>query len=163
MSEERTSRVLRGVAGTRDAPAVRRRPTRQSRRYIWSRTGRERSSSRRLKNPRLCNPSVTYTYRTDQELLQANQNATTYCGQYQTTPRTANLSSNADGNKTVVFECVRTALPAPAPVNHNLNYTYRTDQELVQAAQTAGAYCQKYGSQPITTSSLMTNSDGTRP
>ena len=36
------------------------------------------------------NPSVTYKYRTDQELLQANQNATTHCGQYQTAPRTAN-------------------------------------------------------------------------
>jgi hypothetical protein len=35
------------------------------------------------------NPSVTYNYRTDQELLQANQNATTYCSQYQTVPRTA--------------------------------------------------------------------------
>jgi len=108
------------------------------------------------------NPSVTYNYRTDQELLQANQNATTYCGQYQTAPRTANLTNNADGSKTVVFECVRTALPAPAPVNPNLTYTYRTDQELVQAAQTAGAYCLKYGSQPMTTSSLVTNSDGSK-
>ena len=32
------------------------------------------------------NPTVTYNYRTDQELLQANQNATTYCNQYQTIP-----------------------------------------------------------------------------
>lgn len=108
------------------------------------------------------NPSVTYSYRTDQELLQANQNATTYCGQYQTVPRTGTLTSNPDGSKTVVFECVRTsALPAPAPVNPNLSYTYRTDQELVQASQTAGAYCLKYGSQPMT-SRMVTNSDGTR-
>jgi len=107
------------------------------------------------------NPSVTYSYRTDQELLQASQNATTYCGQYQTAPRTATLTNNTDGSKTVVFECVRTALPAPAPVNPNLSYTYRTDQELVQASQTASAYCQKYGSQPMT-SSMVANSDGTR-
>ena len=108
------------------------------------------------------NPSVTYSYRTDQELLQANQNATTYCGQYQTAPRTATLTNNPDGSKTVVFECVRTAaLPAPAPVNPNLSYTYRTDQELVQASQTAGAYCLKYGSQPMT-SRMVTNSDGTK-
>jgi hypothetical protein len=107
------------------------------------------------------NPSVTYNYRTDQELLQANQNATTYCGQYQTAPRTATLTNNADGSKTVVFECVRSALPAPAPVNPNLSYTYRTDQELVQASQTASAYCQKYGSQPMT-SSMVTNADGTK-
>ena len=107
------------------------------------------------------NPSVTYNYRTDQELLQANQNATTYCGQYQTAPRTATLTNNPDGSKTAVFECVRTTLPPPAPVNPNLTYTYRTDQELMQASQTASAYCLKYGSQPMT-SSLATNSAGTR-
>lgn len=107
------------------------------------------------------NPSVTYNYRTDQELLVASQNAATYCGQYQTAPRTSTLTTNADGSKTAVFECVRTALPAPAPVNPNLSYTYRTDQELVQASQTAGTYCQRYGSQPMT-SSMVANSDGTR-
>jgi hypothetical protein len=111
------------------------------------------------------NPSVTYNYRTDQELLQANQNATAYCSQYQTTPRTANITNNSDGSKAVVFECVRTAYPAPyptpPPASPNLSYTYRTDQELVQASQTAGAYCQKYGSQPMT-SSMVTNPNGTR-
>ena len=107
------------------------------------------------------NPSVTYNYRTDQELLQANQNATTYCGQYQTTPRTANITNNPDGSKAVVFECVRTTLPAPPPTPPSLSYTYRTDQELVQASQTASAYCLKYGSQPMT-SSVATNPNGTR-
>jgi hypothetical protein len=107
------------------------------------------------------NPSVTYNYRTDQELLQANQNATTYCGQYQTTPRTANITNNPDGSKAVVFECVRTTLPAPPPTPPSLSYAYRTDQELVQASQTASAYCQKYGSQPMT-SSVATNPDGSR-
>jgi uncharacterized lipoprotein YehR (DUF1307 family) len=108
------------------------------------------------------NPSVTYKYRTDQELLQANQNATMFCGQYQTAPRTASLTNNADGSKTAVFECVRAGLPAPAPVNPNLTYTYRTDQELVQASQNASAYCLRSGSQQPMTSSLVSNSDGTR-
>jgi exopolysaccharide biosynthesis predicted pyruvyltransferase EpsI len=107
------------------------------------------------------NPSVTYNYRTDQELLQANQNATTFCSQYQTAPRTANLTNNSDGSKTVVFECVRTALPAPAPVNPNLSYSYRTDQELVQASQTASAYCLQNGSLPMT-SRVVANPDGSR-
>jgi hypothetical protein len=107
------------------------------------------------------NPSVTYNYRTDQELLQANQNATAYCSQYQTAPRTANIRNNPDGSKAAVFECVRTALPAPAPATPSQSYTYRTDQELVQASQTAGAYCQKYGSQPMT-SSMVANPDGSR-
>ena len=107
------------------------------------------------------NPSVTYNSRTDQELLTANQNATTYCGQYQTTPRTANLTNNSDGSKTVVFECVRTAYPAPAPAHPSQSYTYRTDQELMQASQTASAYCQRHGSLPMT-SSIVNGSDGTR-
>ena len=106
-------------------------------------------------------PSVTYNYRTDQELVTANQNATTFCSQYQTAPRTATLTNNSDGSKTVVFECVRTALPAPAPVNPNLSYSYRTDQELVQASQTASAYCLQNGSLPMT-SRLATNPDGSR-
>ena len=87
------------------------------------------------------NPSVTYNYRTDQELLQANQNATTYCSPYQTAPRTSSITNNADGSKAVRFECVRTTLPTPAPTTPSQSYTYRTDQELVQASQTASAYC----------------------
>ena len=104
---------------------------------------------------------MTYNYRTDQELIQANQSATTYCSQYQTAPRTANITTNADGSKAVRFECVRTTLPAPAPTTPSQSYTYRTDQELVQASQTASAYCPQYSSQPMT-SSIVTNSDGTK-
>ena len=113
------------------------------------------------------NPTVTYNYRTDQELVNANQNATTFCSQYQTTPRTANVTSNSDGTKTVLFECVRTtaAAPAPAPTpvpNPNvLSYSYRTDQELVQASQTASAYCAQNGALPMT-SRVSTNVDGSR-
>jgi hypothetical protein len=52
------------------------------------------------------NPSVTYKYNTDQELVQANQNASTYCNRYQSVPRTTNFSSDPDGSKVVVFDCV---------------------------------------------------------
>lgn len=108
------------------------------------------------------NPRVTYNYRTDTELLQANQNAATFCSQYQTSPRTGSLTNNADGSKTVVFECVRPgASPTPAQVNPNLTHTYRTDQELVQATQTASTYCQRLGSQPMT-SSIVTNTNGSK-
>jgi hypothetical protein len=107
------------------------------------------------------NPSVTYNYRTDQELLQANQNATAYCSPYQTAPRTSGITTNSDGSKAVRFECVRTTLPAPAPTPPGQSYSYRTDQELVQASQTASAYCPKSSSQPMT-SSIVTNSDGTK-
>ena len=107
------------------------------------------------------NPSVTYNYRTDRELLQANQNATTFCSPYQTTPRTSSITTNADGSKAVHFECVRTTLPAPVPTPPSQSYSYRTDQELVQASQTASASCPKSSSQPIA-SSIVTNSDGTK-
>ena len=107
------------------------------------------------------NPTVTYNYRTDQELVQANQRATTYCSQYQTTPRTANITANPDGSKAVHFECMRTTSPAPAPAPPGQTYTYRTDQELIQASQTADAYCVRLGSQPKM-SSIVANSDGTK-
>jgi hypothetical protein len=107
------------------------------------------------------NPSVTYNYRTDQELIEANQRAATYCTQYQTASRTANITTNPDGSKAVRFECVRTTLPAPPPPPPSQSYTYRTDQELLQVSQTAGAYCRTYGSQPMT-SSIVTNPDGTK-
>jgi hypothetical protein len=107
------------------------------------------------------NPSVTYNYRTDQELIQANQHATTYCSQYQTTARTANITTNPDGSKAVVFECVRTTLPAPAPVPPSQSYSYRADQELIQVSQTADAYCLRYGARPMM-SNIVTNPDGTK-
>jgi hypothetical protein len=115
---------------------------------------------------RASNPSVTYNYRTDEELLQANRNATAYCSQYQAAPATGSITTNADGSKAVVFECLRIALPAPPPPQSpppppSLSYTYRTDQELVQASQTAGAYCLKYGSPPMT-SNIVTNPNGTK-
>jgi hypothetical protein len=110
---------------------------------------------------RATNPSVTFNYRTDQDLLQANQNATAYCSQYQTAPRTVNITNNADGSKAVVFECVRSTLPpGPTPTTPTHSYTYRTDQELVQASQTAGAYCLQHGSQPMT-SNIVINPNGT--
>ena len=61
----------------------------------------------------------------------------------------------------MVLEWVRAALPVPMPATPSQSYTYRTDQEMVQASQTAGAYCQKYGSQRMT-SSIVANPDGSK-
>ena len=111
-------------------------------------------------------PTVTYNYRTDAELLQANQNAITYCGQYQTTPRTGTITNNADGSRTVVFDCVgpvvaSTAMTPVPVVPPGMRYVYRTDQDLVQASQNASAYCARTGATPMT-SSIVTNADGSR-
>jgi hypothetical protein len=112
------------------------------------------------------NPTVTYNYRTDQELLQANQNASSYCAQYQTAPRTRTVTNNADGTRTVVFECVGPVSPTVASTTTTttvvpppgMRYTYRSDQELIQASQTASARC---GTYPMT-STIVTNADGSR-
>jgi hypothetical protein len=111
------------------------------------------------------NPSVTYSYGNDQELLQAQEDAATFCSRYNSTPTPAKITSNPNGaTKDVTYECapnvVTTAVPA-ATVNPNLTYTYRTDQELLAASQTAETYCSSHGSQRAL-STITSNPDGSR-
>lgn len=54
------------------------------------------------------NPTVTYQYRNDNELLQANQQAAGFCSQYQLQPRTLRFGEGQD-SKIVVFECIQGA------------------------------------------------------
>jgi hypothetical protein len=116
------------------------------------------------------NPSVTYKYRGDQELLRANQQAAAFCNQYGTTPRTVNLTNNPDGTNTVIFECVKVGAPTTAmapvaplpPTNPALTYTYRTERELLDSSRRADAYCMQYGQRMVATSSIVTNADGSR-
>jgi hypothetical protein len=109
------------------------------------------------------NPTVTYKYRNDDELFQANQRAATFCDRYQFTPRSVNFSNDQEGNKIVVFECV---LPSQRTEeirrsNSDLTYTYRTDQELLDASRNARTYCMNSGSQQVS-SNIAYNNDGTR-
>ena len=109
------------------------------------------------------NPTVTYKYHGDQDLLQANQQAVAFCSQYQAAPRTAGLSSDPDGSRVVVFECAQTPPPVIArqPFVPDLSYSYRTDQELLDASRNAQAYCMNGGSQPVV-SSIAAGANGTR-
>ena len=108
------------------------------------------------------NPTVTYKYRSDQELAQANQSAATFCSRYQSVARTGNFGTDPDGSRTVIFECVQTAQSAGTqPMNPNLTRTYRTDQELVEASRIAQSYCMNSGSQPVI-SDIVTNANGTK-
>ncbi len=109
------------------------------------------------------NPTVTYQYRSDDELIQAEQRAVTFCDQYRSTPRTVNISSGPDSSRTVVFECISSSPSAPPPgqYNSNLTYNYRTDQELLDASRNAQIYCRNNGSQQVT-SSIVSNSNGTK-
>jgi hypothetical protein len=108
-------------------------------------------------------PSVTYKYHGDQELVQANQNAASYCNQYQSVAQTKNFFSDPDGTKVVVFECVHMAPVAALPpqYNPNLSYSYVTDQQLVDASRNAQISCMNAGS-PQVTSTISSNTNGTR-
>lgn len=109
------------------------------------------------------NPTISYKYRGDQELLQANQNAMTYCSQYRSVARTVNIADTADNTRTVFFECIPTesAAPPPQTFTPNYPYSYRTDQDLLDASQNAETYCRNSGSQRAV-STIITNQDGSR-
>lgn len=121
------------------------------------------SSPQQVQSTVPSNPTVTYKYSGDQDLVQANQNAATFCNQYQSVPRTKTFSTEPNGGKLVVFECLRAAQPTalPAQYNPNAGYTYMTDQELVEASRNAQIYCMNNGSQQVT-SNVTTNVNGSR-
>lgn len=110
------------------------------------------------------NPSVTYRYLGDQELVNANQKAVVYCSQFQAAPSTRQISETPDGLKQVVFDCLPTTAPGMQPSSRYIpgtTYTYRTDQELLTASRNAELYCQNHGNQRAVTS-IVTNTDGTK-
>lgn len=111
------------------------------------------------------NPSVTYNYSTDQELLQAGDRASAFCGQYQARSlRSGTIVANPDGTNSVTFECVPIAAPgssvAAVPQAAPMTYTYTTSQELLTASQNAEAYCLRQGKRSSAT--VTTNPDGTK-
>ena len=107
------------------------------------------------------NPNVTYKYRDDQGLVQANASAVTFCSRYQSVPRTVNFATDSDGSRLVTFECVPQSGAPMLSYNPNLTYTYRTDQELLDASRNAQTYCMNNGSQQAI-SNIVTNSDGSK-
>jgi hypothetical protein len=123
------------------------------------------ASPHSLQQVKTSNPSVTYEYRGDQELLEAQQNAVTFCNQYGSAPRPARFTSGSNGeSNNVVFDCdpnLRTSAPAQQAFDPNLTYSYRTDQELLDASWNAQTYCMDNGSQRAV-SNIRTNTDGSR-
>jgi ABC-type Fe3+-hydroxamate transport system substrate-binding protein len=109
------------------------------------------------------NPSVTYNYHNDQELLQVDHSATTYCTQYRSLPQAINFKPDPNGGNDVVFQCVpaTTIETSQEPVNPNLTYTYENDTELLTASRNAQSYCMNNGSSQVT-SNITTNTDGTK-
>lgn len=105
------------------------------------------------------NPTVTYKYRGDHELLQANEKAETYCSQYKSVPRTVRIERE-DDDRAVVFECVPSgSMTTVETFNPNTPYPYRSDEELLTTSRSAQRYCTSHGGQA--TETVTTNPDGT--
>lgn len=108
------------------------------------------------------NPTVTYKYHNDDELIQTNQLATDFCSRYQSIPRAVSFANDSDHDNIVVYECSATWSGSSVQAfNPNLSYTYRTDQELLNGSQSAQAYCSTNGSSQVV-SNIVRNSNGTR-
>jgi hypothetical protein len=108
------------------------------------------------------NPTVTYQYRNDDELIQANQRALAFCEPYQTLPRAQHFSDDVEHGKTVVFECVSNMQAAPLrQPDSELRYNYRSDQELLDVSRNAQVQCRNSGN-PDMSSNVVVNSDGSR-
>ena len=122
------------------------------------------SSSHSLQQVEATNPSVTYEYAGDTQLLEAQQKAVAFCSQYQSTPRPARITSSSDGGaNNVVFECDPN-LPVTAPpvvTGSDLTYSYRNDQELLAAWRNAETYCTGTGRQAAVPD-VHTNPDGSK-
>jgi hypothetical protein len=54
------------------------------------------------------NPTVSYTYRDEQALVDARSEAQSHCEGVGADARPSTVTTGADGTQTIVFECVRT-------------------------------------------------------
>ena len=121
--------------------------------------------SHSLQQVKTSNPRLPMSIAAIRNCFQAQQNAVTFCNQYQSAPRPARFTSGPnDGSNNVVFECdpnLPTAAPPVQAAGPNLTYSYRTDQELLDASRSAQTYCMVNGSQ-VAISNIGTNQDGSR-
>ncbi|MEX1306316.1 MAG: hypothetical protein WEA84_14265 [Rhodovibrionaceae bacterium] len=121
--------------------------------------------SHSLKQVDTRNPTVTYEYRGDSELLQAQSRAAEFCRQYGKGADSGRISSGSGyGVQLVSFECdseLAGNLASGESAESNLTYSYRTDQDLLNASQQAGAYCIERNSD-LAVSDLRNNSDGSK-
>ncbi len=107
-------------------------------------------------------PSVTYQYRNDDELIQANQRAIGFCEPYRSLPQAQRFSEDSEHHRIVVFECVSNLQAAPmARADSDLRYDYRTDQELLEVSRNAQVHCRNNGGRE-TSSNIVINPDGSR-
>ena len=109
------------------------------------------------------NPTVTYQYRGDEELIKASESAGVFCGKYKSSARIQGISDTQDGGKSAVFECAAnaaTAMPGPA-LAPGQAYPYVSDQDLVDRTRNADSYCSSIGGHHAL-STVVPNRDGTK-
>ena len=113
----------------------------------------------------MSNPTVTFKYRNDDELIQANQRAITFCRDRQALPQTQNFSRDSNDHDIVVFECVPSlSLPSTTPIHQSgsdLTYDFRTNQELLDVSRNAQVHCLNSGS-PEMDSNIVVNANGSK-
>lgn len=113
----------------------------------------------------MSNPTVTFKYRNDDELIQANQRAVTFCRDRQSVPRAQNFSRDSDGRNIVVFECVPSSSSISSiPMQQSgsdMRYNFHTDQELLDASRDAQIHCLNSAA-PEMDSNIVVNSDGSK-
>jgi hypothetical protein len=110
------------------------------------------------------NPTVTYEYRNDDELIQANQQAISFCNQYQALPRAQRFDTQGDNKNLVIFECVGSGSFSSTPHRQSgsdLTYNFRTDQELLDVSRDAQVYCMNSGA-PEMDSNIVIHSNGSK-
>ena len=109
------------------------------------------------------NPTFTYNYRGDEELIKASQSAEVACSKYRSSARVQGISDTADGGKSAVFECVSdtgTTVPGQS-LTPGQAYPYSTDQDLLDRTRNADAYCASVGSHHAV-STITPGSEGTK-
>jgi hypothetical protein len=121
-------------------------------------------SSSEPKAVQATNPTITFQYRGDDELIRANQSAADYCAQYRSVPQTSRFEDSRDG-RTVIFECTPTASDVPRTrvrgYDPDIPYGYRGDQDLMDAAHDAQLYCREHY-QARAVSAVWVAPDGTK-
>lgn len=109
-------------------------------------------------------PRVTYNYRGEDEQMQANRRADEFCSRYQSVERTVRVTAEANGTTTAEYECISAPAPiavAPQrPIQPTMTYSFRTDQELLDASRSAQSQCAP-SPMPMT-STVMIDGNGNR-
>jgi hypothetical protein len=103
-------------------------------------------------------PSVTYKYSDEQGLIDASLKAEAFCRDFNSWPTAAGTHFARDGSGEVTFICdqdraetLAGTRPRSLPSNPTVEYTYRDEQELIEATARAQRHCAAFGAEARST------------